>query len=173
MFTALLAHLEEAAPKVVVDPVVEEIVRGSQLPVYGTWQTALIGLVAVVAAAVIFYWIVSRLPLSKKNKLSPAKELFFARLTISLALGALASAGWDVWWHRAVGRDTFWEPPHMFLYALAALGVLAGLYAYHRTHKRVWKRISTALMFIPLSAPFDNLWHILFGVEDLSRPISL
>jgi hypothetical protein len=173
MFSALLAHLEEGAPRIVQDPLVEKVVAESGIPVYGTVTTALIGLVGVIAAAAIFYWIISRLPLSMKNKLTPARELFFARLTIILALGALTSAGWDVWWHRAVGRDTLWETPHLFLYGFATAAVLAGLYAYHRTHRKVWKRIATALMFIPLSAPFDNLWHLLFGVEDLSRPISL
>lgn len=39
---------------------------------------------------------------------------------------AVVAATWDVWWHSAVGRDTFWEPPHLFLYS-AALCVIAGL----------------------------------------------
>ena len=31
---------------------------------------------------------------------------------------------WDVSWHRTVGRDTFWTPAHMAIYAC---GVLAGV----------------------------------------------
>src|SRR5262245_48017702 len=31
---------------------------------------------------------------------------------------------WDIAWHRSIGRDTFWSPPHMAIYAC---GVLAGL----------------------------------------------
>ena len=31
---------------------------------------------------------------------------------------------WDISWHRSIGRDTFWSPPHMAIYAC---GVLAGL----------------------------------------------
>ena len=30
---------------------------------------------------------------------------------------------WDVSWHRSIGRDTFWTPAHMAIYAC---GVLAG-----------------------------------------------
>ena len=31
---------------------------------------------------------------------------------------------WDISWHRSIGRDTFWSPPHMAIYAC---GVLAGI----------------------------------------------
>src|ERR1700761_3958843 len=31
---------------------------------------------------------------------------------------------WDVSWHRSIGRDTFWTPAHMAIYAC---GVLAGI----------------------------------------------
>src|SRR5205085_8826535 len=31
---------------------------------------------------------------------------------------------WDISWHRSIGRDTFWTPPHMAIYAC---GVLAGI----------------------------------------------
>src|SRR6266542_4214149 len=30
---------------------------------------------------------------------------------------------WDVAWHVEIGRDTFWSPPHLLLYA-GVLGVL-------------------------------------------------
>ncbi len=31
---------------------------------------------------------------------------------------------WDISWHRSIGRDSFWSPPHVAIYAC---GVLAGL----------------------------------------------
>ena len=31
---------------------------------------------------------------------------------------------WDVSWHRSIGRDTFWTPAHILIYAC---GVLAGI----------------------------------------------
>src|SRR6201996_953010 len=45
-------------------------------------------------------------------------------------VGALAitsatiGGAWDVSWHRSIGRDSFWTPAHMAIYAC---GVLAGL----------------------------------------------
>src|SRR5690349_17157119 len=34
-------------------------------------------------------------------------------------------AHWDIAWHRSIGRDTFWSPPHMAIYASAILAALA------------------------------------------------
>src|ERR1700754_3393604 len=45
-------------------------------------------------------------------------------------LGAVAvtsasiGGAWDVSWHRSIGRDTFWTPAHMAIYAC---GVLAAI----------------------------------------------
>src|SRR6266851_6603523 len=36
---------------------------------------------------------------------------------------ASVGGAWDVSWHRSIGRDTFWTPAHMAIYAC---GVLAG-----------------------------------------------
>ncbi|HET6150166.1 MAG TPA: hypothetical protein VFH68_21680 [Polyangia bacterium] len=32
---------------------------------------------------------------------------------------------WDIAWHRSIGRDTFWSPPHIMIYAAAVLAALA------------------------------------------------
>src|SRR4051812_5777451 len=37
---------------------------------------------------------------------------------------AFVGGYWDISWHRSIGRDSFWTPPHMAIYAC---GVLAGL----------------------------------------------
>lgn len=87
------------------------------------------------------------------------------------ALGIAVLAGtWDVWWHAAVGRNTFWEPPHLLLYT-AVIAVLAGgWWGWVRTRERAWRRLAIAVLMIPLAAPFDDLWHRAFGVEDLRSP---
>jgi energy-converting hydrogenase Eha subunit A len=36
--------------------------------------------------------------------------------------------------------------------------------------EKVWKRLAIILLIVPLSAPFDELWHRLYGVENLSSP---
>jgi hypothetical protein len=43
----------------------------------------------------------------------------------SLAVTSASIGGhWDVAWHRSIGRDTFWTPAHMAIYAC---GVIAGI----------------------------------------------
>src|ERR1700710_2181057 len=37
---------------------------------------------------------------------------------------ASIGGAWDVSWHRSIGRDTFWTPAHMAIYAC---GVLAAI----------------------------------------------
>lgn len=34
---------------------------------------------------------------------------------------------WDIAWHRSIGRDSFWSPPHVVIYAAALLAVFGAL----------------------------------------------
>ena len=104
-------------------------------------------------------------------------------LWLAAVCGLLAYAGaiWDVAWHRAVGRDTFWSPPHLALYAgigtsmLAALwGLLDGTRRPETMRGATWRigRFALPLAFVlalageggtVLVAPLDDLWHRLYG----------
>ncbi len=95
---------------------------------------------------------------------------------------------WDVSWHIILGRDTFWSPPHLLLYAgiitiLAACGAaVAQAVAAARGRGPVWPG---PLVTLPLglrlppgilvtlvgagmalaSAPIDDTWHRLYGLD--------
>jgi hypothetical protein len=91
---------------------------------------------------------------------------------------------WDVSWHRSIGRDTFWTPAHMAIYAC---GVLAGIICSWLIVKSTVLRdpeLSAASVNVfglraPLgiflagwgcvavltSAPFDNWWHNAYGLD--------
>src|SRR6266545_2958765 len=47
---------------------------------------------------------------------------------VGLGLGWSGST-WDVSWHRALGRDTFWSPPHVAMYIGTTLVGLSSLVA--------------------------------------------
>jgi len=81
---------------------------------------------------------------------------------------AVMAGTWDVWWHGSVGRNTFFEPPHLLLYSSVVLAIAFGVYGYIKTKNKLWKRLAILLLIIPISAPFDELWHRVFGVEDIS-----
>ena len=43
-----------------------------------------------------------------------------------LAITSASIGGaWDVSWHRSIGRDTFWTPAHMAIYACGVLAAIA------------------------------------------------
>jgi soluble P-type ATPase len=91
-------------------------------------------------------------------------------------VGALAGplgAYWDVAWHVDAGRETFWSPPHLVLYggllaivvsvvtaALTADGGLRGALA----HPGLRFAIAAGALTLA-SAPFDEAWHRLFGLD--------
>ncbi len=115
-----------------------------------------------------------------------ARRLASAGLGLPLLLGlagiVLNSLGgsWDVSWHRMLGRDTFWSPPHQALYGGVALWGIAALYAtltamggrpprtaelrlgpLHAELGLALVGLGTAAVI--LSAPFDDAWHRAFG----------
>jgi hypothetical protein len=91
-------------------------------------------------------------------------------ITIALFTAVLAGT-WDVWWHGALGRESFWSPPHLLLYASVIVAICTGFYGCWRTREQFWKWLAIILFFIPASAPFDELWHRIFGVEPVNSPL--
>ena len=64
------------------------------------------------------------------TSLLPSRGTRAASIPWYIWVGVLAitsssiGGAWDVSWHRSIGRDTFWTPAHMAIYAC---GVLAGV----------------------------------------------
>ncbi|MBI2356115.1 MAG: hypothetical protein HYV13_02840 [Candidatus Doudnabacteria bacterium] len=143
------------------------------LPTFGNFELAGIAVLVAALGLWIIYRFLDKLPRPKSKRLTVGHELRLIKLNTLIIFAALFSASWDIWWHRAVGRDSLWELPHIFMYSLATIGIALGIYIWRHTREKLWKKMVLALMIVPLSAPFDNFWHIVFGVEDLSRPISL
>ncbi len=52
--------------------------------------------------------------------------------TLAVTSASIGGA-WDVSWHRSIGRDTFWTPAHMAIYAC---GVLAAIVCAYLTSER-------------------------------------
>ena len=100
------------------------------------------------------------------------------------SMGILVGLIWDISWHRTIGRDTFWSPPHVLeqLSALVA-GTSCGWLVLTTTfrgsaadHARTvrfwgfrgplgaWLCIWGTLTMIA-SAPLDNWWHDAYGLD--------
>ena len=110
-----------------------------------------------------------------------------ALASTSIVVGVI----WDISWHRAIGRDSFWTPAHLAIYLGGALaGLACGWHVLRTTFGPdagaraaavrfwgfygplgAWVCIWGALAMI-VSAPFDDWWHNAYGldVEILSPP---
>jgi hypothetical protein len=99
-----------------------------------------------------------------------------------LAAGALAGllgVYWDIAWHIDKGRDTFFTPPHDFVYASLAIVLLTSLYGLWRDRRESPAhlylgplRLHSGIMIVAVAAalvlafaPLDDLWHRLFGID--------
>jgi hypothetical protein len=106
--------------------------------------------------------------------------LWFA---LGSSLAAAFGVHWDIAWHRSIGRDAFWTPPHVAIYSAAILGAVAALAQVlpatfgrrgdHAAAVRVLGFRGPLGAFIAAwggvtmlaSAPFDNWWHNAYGLD--------
>jgi len=107
-------------------------------------------------------------------------------LTATLFSSAAIVVGliWDICWHRTIGRDTFWSPPHLAIYLGGIVAGLSSAWVIFRTTLRgsAEERAQgvRVLGFTgPLgaffcawgagamltSAPFDDWWHNAYGLD--------
>ncbi|HEY4357518.1 MAG TPA: hypothetical protein VGN16_17330 [Acidobacteriaceae bacterium] len=97
---------------------------------------------------------------------------------------ASIGGSWDVSWHRSIGRDSFWTPAHMAIYACGVLAGIVGLWLVVQATSGRDPELRAASVNIfglraPLgvflagwgglamltSAPFDNWWHNAYGLD--------
>ena len=91
---------------------------------------------------------------------------------------------WDVSWHRTIGRDTFWTPAHMAIYACGLLAGIIGIWfivkcTFLRDPELLAGSVNLFGLRAPLgvflagwggvamltSAPFDDWWHNAYGLD--------
>jgi hypothetical protein len=101
---------------------------------------------------------------------------------VASALVVEVGVHWDIAWHRSVGRDTFWSPPHVLIYLAAVLAATAALAqilpatfgsAGRDSAVRVLGFRGPLGAFISAwggvamlaSAPFDDWWHNAYGLD--------
>ena len=97
---------------------------------------------------------------------------------------AAIGGAWDVSWHRSIGRDSFWTPAHMAIYACGVLAAVVCAYlifsiTFNRLHPLREASVQVLGFRAPLGAfiaawggiamitsgPFDNWWHAAYGLD--------
>ena len=116
---------------------------------------------------------------------SPRRPIPWYLWCAALAVTSVTiGAHWDVSWHRSIGRDSFWTPAHMAIYACGVLaGICCGYLILSTTFVRKSQMVASSVRVLgfrgPLgaflaawggiamltSAPFDNWWHNAYGLD--------
>ena len=97
---------------------------------------------------------------------------------------AVIGVTWDISWHRGIGRDTFWTPAHMVIYASGTIaGLTCGWLVLKTTFAGTAEERAASVGFwgfrgplgawvaiwgsfaMVASAPFDNWWHDAYGLD--------
>lgn len=84
------------------------------------------------------------------------------------SISGLFGIYWDEAWHTDIGRDTFWSPPHMFMYVgIALVGAAVAVWTWTAIRRREIRRpmvvaLSGAVLTLA-SGPIDDWWHVAFG----------
>ena len=111
-----------------------------------------------------------------------AGDLWSTGVLPTLAAGSLAGflgLYWDISWHIDKGRDTFFTPPHNFVYGALLTVLFAAAYGLWRDrrdtpyHLRAGRYrlhlgvliVAAAAALVLAFAPLDDLWHRMYGVD--------
>jgi hypothetical protein len=129
-------------------------------------------------------WNASNLESSNSGPQSANSIPWYLWCSVLAVTSVSIGAHWDVSWHRSIGRDTFWTPAHMAIYACGVLAAIAcGYLVLFTTFRKPAALVASSVEIFgfraPLgafiaswggiamltSAPFDNWWHNAYGLD--------
>lgn len=96
------------------------------------------------------------------------KEALFYPLTLCM-LAVVAGLDWDVAWHILLVRESMWQPPHMVMYIAVSVATMLSVYGWWHTRDHIFRKLVIVLFAVPFAAIFDEMWHIVFGEDDMSN----
>jgi hypothetical protein len=99
--------------------------------------------------------------------------ILLVKLLVIATLGGAIGSHWDAWWHVAIGRDTSFIPPHIFTFTSFCSAIVVSMLLLWRedfpSRRALKVYLGLRALGIP-AVPFDEFWHRLVGVEDLTSP---
>ncbi len=112
----------------------------------------------------------------------PDRVPWFLWCAVLAVTSAMIGVHWDISWHRSIGRDTFWTPPHLAIYLCGVLGGIASGYLILTTTFGARSKDESVRVFgfrgplgafvcawggiaMLASAPFDDWWHNAYGLD--------
>lgn len=125
-----------------------------------------------------------RTPVASRTSVAAAERTWPLYAVLFSSVSIVVGLIWDISWHRSIGRDSFWSPPHLLEQIAAVLAgtscgwlVLRTTFAGNPADRArgvrfwgfrgplgAWVCIWGTLTMIA-SAPFDNWWHNAYGLD--------
>jgi hypothetical protein len=119
---------------------------------------------------------------SRQTLVNQERDLWSLGVLPILAVGSLAGwlgVYWDIAWHIDKGRDSFFSPPHNFIYAFMLIVLVMSLVGLVRDkrdtpfHLSIGRAqlhpgiliVAVGAMLVLFFAPADELWHRVFGPD--------
>jgi hypothetical protein len=119
---------------------------------------------------------------SRQSQVRRERDLWSLGVLPILAVGSVAGwlgVYWDIAWHIDIGRDSFFSPPHIFIYAFMLVVLTMSLYGLLRDqrdtpfHLKIGRTrlhpgvliVAVGAMLVLFFAPADDLWHRVFGPD--------
>jgi hypothetical protein len=94
------------------------------------------------------------------------KPDMLARFIAGCAFVSIMGGTWDTWMHDSIGPDvSIFSIPHLLIALPAIAAMIAAFAGWRKTKRRQWLWMALGFALVPLSAPFDVLWHETFGPE--------
>jgi hypothetical protein len=119
---------------------------------------------------------------SRQSRITREWDLWSLGVLPILAVGSVAGwlgVYWDIAWHIDIGRDSFFSPPHIFIYTFMLIVLAMSLYGLLRDqrdtpfHLKMGRFnlhsgvliVAIGAMLVLFFAPADELWHRVFGPD--------
>lgn len=107
---------------------------------------------------------------------APAVPVFVLLIAAAGAVSMPFGAYWDIAFHSESGRESFWSAPHLLIYGgilLSLTALVAAMFATRSSRgliatawgSRPMRAAAIGMMLVLGSAPADELWHALFGLD--------
>src|SRR5579871_4826549 len=114
----------------------------------------------------------------------PSRVPWYLWASVIGVTSAMVGVEWDISWHRSIGRDTFWTPPHIAIYLCGIIAGISSAYLILATtfgklqevraaSVKMWGFHGPLGAFVTawgglamlVSAPFDDWWHNAYGLD--------
>ncbi len=123
--------------------------------------------------------------LAKRSEKDRVRAYLLLWLTFGIFFASTGAGKlWDRYWHATVRFDTFWSPPHFFVFVMTTMTAMLVAFIAFSPRLRIWYGSGIRFPFLPfeiagslvvlggglvaltITILFDNFWHSTYGLDE-------